>query len=412
MKSVVLFSAFAMASAAGAVSVQVHEDPVVRRALRPFVASGELPMGVSVFEKGGKVRFECFGGVGTNDVFWVASMTKGVTAAAVLTLVDRGMLALEDRVSDFLPEFRTVEKRTITVRQLLCHTSGLPGDTAKLDRRVRAGVDSLDEVVRRVASVRLVADPDEAFDYCSVGFDVVGAVVEAVAGMPFDRYLRETFFVPLGMNDTTFVCDRERLVPLWEVADGKRAVEVWRAPWTRRFPSGGGGLFSTPHDMWRFYRMLMKGGRLDGRVYLSTRSMCELMRRQTPKGVGPAYSLGMHVYENGWIGHFGMRQTYVYLKPVGRELRMFFGQFTGMRKGAWYAAWEQACEIEADPLPLAGSFRRDAKLAIAAGAFDEAVDLSIAAAELDGDEAASFRRIAEAYEKAVDGASKQGGAAK
>lgn len=379
--------------------VEVHDDPVVRRALKPYVASGELPRAVSVRMKDGVAKFECFGGAATNEVMWMASMTKGVTAAAVLTLVDQKKLALNDRVSKFFPSFDTDEKREITVRQLLSHVSGLAGD-AEIETRVRERAKTLAELPEVVAAIPLASKPGTTYAYSSIGFDLAGALVEKVVGKTFDAYLDETFFKPLGMTDTTFVRDEKRLAPYYEYHVGKPAEAKPRPARLCAYPSGGGGLYSTPNDMFVFYRMLMNNGTWEGRAYIPRFN--ELGRRQTPKDVATDYGLGFFVEPDGWFGHSGAQQTYGSVKPCWRRLKMVFTQMGGEWKGPWFDSWQAAVGLAFDPRARVAALKKEMNEAAKAGDVAKTQALGEEAAELDGNLVEFYLKVSEAARNAKD----------
>jgi len=208
--------------------------------------------------------------------FRIASMTKPVTAVAVLMLYEAGKLHLDDPVARFLPEFThsrvftgldaqgeftTVPAlRGIIIRDLLTHRSGLGyGSDAQtpLGKAYQAlrfnPFGTLAEKVRLIAGLPLYAQPGEAWRY-SYAYDVLGRVVEVVSGRPFPQCLNERLFLPLKMLATGFPA--------------------------RRVPSGGDGLLSTAGDYLRFAQMLANGGSLEGRRYLTAGTVAAMTRNQ------------------------------------------------------------------------------------------------------------------------------------
>jgi CubicO group peptidase (beta-lactamase class C family) len=223
--------------------------------------------------------------VTVDAVFRIASMTKAVTTAAALQLVERGVLELDAPVQRYLPAFAELQvldgfdgdvpvlrapATRATVRQLATHTSGLGYWfwNAALFRWERAtGTPNVLAGSSRALTVPLVADPGTRWEY-GIGTDWLGRVVEVVSGQSLDAYVAANITGPLGMADTTFRPDaalRARLVPVHRRdEDG-----VWRATeldWPRApdWWSGGHGLYSTAPDYLRFQRMLLGGGALDG----------------------------------------------------------------------------------------------------------------------------------------------------
>jgi len=232
--------------------------------------------------------------------FRIESMTKPVTAVAVLMLYEEGRLQLDDPVSRYLPEFADARvftgvdaqggfitepaKRPITIRHLLAQTSGLgyvKGYNATTllgkayDSLQFASLKTLAERVRAVARLPLNYHPGESWSY-SFGPDVLGRLVEVVSGMPFDRFVKTRLLDPLGMTHTGFYLPKSDLpllaVPYRQTPTGD--LEPSDGPLADPTdptlpPSGGAGLVSTPADYLRFAQMLANGGSFAGRQYLS-----------------------------------------------------------------------------------------------------------------------------------------------
>ena len=240
-----------------------------------------------------------------DTIFRIYSMSKIITSVATLMLFEEGRFGLDDPVTDYIPELRNLKvvnpgggvdlsrlKRPITIKHLLTHTSGLTYDFtapeqlkahwAKADIWKEA-ID-LKEFVRRISFVPLAHQPGEKFTY-GVNTDVLGYLVEVVSGMPFDQFLQERLFTPLKMVDTSFDVPPEkmnRLAKMYEHGPDKALRVVAKPPYGtyaeagKGFPSGGGGLFSTINDYFRFGQMLINGGTLDGKRVMGRKTM-ELM---------------------------------------------------------------------------------------------------------------------------------------
>ena len=246
--------------------------------------------------------------------FRLASMTKPVTSVAVLMLYEEGRFQLDDPVSRFLPEFADARvftgvdehgnltgepaKRPITIRHLLTHTSGLGYGPAydpaspltKAYAALKLGAPgSLADKVRTIASLPLYAQPGDEWRY-SFADDVLGRLVEVVSGRPFDRFLKERLFDPLGLRATGFVipdADAGLLATVYKhnpAGDLERSdLELFQAPTDpTRWPSGGAGLVSTAGDYLRFAQMLANGGSLDGREYLSPVTVALMTANHVP----------------------------------------------------------------------------------------------------------------------------------
>lgn len=216
-------------------------------------------------------------------IFRIYSMTKPVTAVAVMMLLEQGHFTLDDPVSKYLPEFASVvvrdgdgrtrpPARAITVRDLLLHTSGLNHRTSEVYTRlqVRSRAIALPQFVRNVVQVPLMEDPGTRYRY-SESTTVLGRLVEIWSGQSFDAFLKSRIFDPLRMVDTGFYAtdaQRSRLATVYAPADGGglRAVEIEAVPFTERpaLLEGAVGLVSTGADFLRFSQMLLNRGELDG----------------------------------------------------------------------------------------------------------------------------------------------------
>ena len=259
-----------------------------------------------------------------DTLFRIYSMTKPVTTAAVMMLVEETAIRLGDPVSRFFPEYREMEvyvggdeppflsepaAREITVRDLLTHTAGLAygiGEEHPVEKLLesdvwgpvaRDGELSLRELAKLVGACPLVHQPGTHFRY-SIAIDLLGALVEEVSGIPFGRFLEERLFDPLGMRNTWFTVpepDRHRLAGVY--TPGETGFEPSPDPpilsfaQTDAHPNGGGGLVSTADDYLAFAQMLLDGGRAtrpDGRpgdYVLAPRTVSMMMSDHLPPGV-------------------------------------------------------------------------------------------------------------------------------
>jgi CubicO group peptidase (beta-lactamase class C family) len=240
-------------------------------------------------------------------IFRIRSMTKTITAAAILILMEEGKLLLDDPVSKYIPEFAETRvfaggsaevpetrapQRPITIRQLLTHTPGFAsyGDRSLPVNRIfdAAGLDSspdLDTYVKRLAKLPLAHEPGDEFHYDGTATVVAGRIVEVLSGLRLDAFLHKRLFRPLQMPDTCFVVPpskRARVVDMTTTDAGGRLSAT--APGTVVGPgerqgsyiSGAGGLYSTAGDYARFAQMLLNGGQLDG-VQILGRKSVEMM---------------------------------------------------------------------------------------------------------------------------------------
>ena len=230
-----------------------------------------------------------------DSVFWIASMTKAVTSAAAMQLVEQGKLQLDAPVGALLPQLvspRILEgfdisgaaqfrpaKAPITLRQLLTHTAGFAYDmwNADLARYCRENkIPPVRSCETRALTAPLAGEPGSQWEY-SISIDFVGLAVEAASGERLDAYLRKHIFVPLGMNDTGFAITqgmRERLVGMHaRQSDGTLQPIAFELPQEPEFHMGGGGLYGTAHDYIRFIRMFLNKGSLDGNRVLKAETV-------------------------------------------------------------------------------------------------------------------------------------------
>jgi CubicO group peptidase (beta-lactamase class C family) len=267
-----------------------------------------------------------------DTIFWIASQLKGMTAAAVMMLVDEGKIALDEAVEKYLPEFRgqmvVAEKgdehvllkkpvHPITIREVLSHVSGLPFRSA-IEEPTLDGLP-LVAAVRSYAMTPLQAEPGTHYQYSNAGINTAARIIEVVTGTSYENFMQQRLFDPLGMKDTTFWPSEEqvaRLAKSYRPNEAKdNLVEFGLgqliSPLTdrhRRFPMPAGGLFSTANDTARFCQMLLRGGELDGKRYLSEPAFKELTSRQTPESLKDSYGLGFSV-GGDWFGHGGAHAT-------------------------------------------------------------------------------------------------------
>jgi methyl acetate hydrolase len=240
----------------------------------------------------------------TDSLFRIASMTKAVTSVAVMQLVERGALSLDDAASDHVSELadaRVLEgfgdngtprlrapASAPSVRQLLSHTAGFAYEMWNEDiTRFHAstGTPSIFAGGDGFLGAPLASDPGTRWEY-SLATDWLGILVERVSGETLDAYLHRNVFEPLGMTDTGFDPNKlgiDRLVAVQHrLDDGTLQQAPQPKPGTRNpFLSGGAGLFSTAADYLRFARMLLRGGELDGARVLAAETVVQMARSHT-----------------------------------------------------------------------------------------------------------------------------------
>ena len=270
----------------------------------------------------------------TGDLFWIASMTKPLTAVCVMMLAEEGRLRIDDPVSRFIPEFGDMRlhggrpPRPVTIRDLLTHTGGL--GEAQVGARA-----SLAERVAAYAHAPMKSAPGSRFDYSNSGFNTLGRVIEVVSGKPYASFLRQRLLSPLGMSDTTFWPSQRRVVKGYRPgAGGLAETSIYANPAdmsdTSRPALPAGGLFSTAADVSRFYRMILGGGSLGSRKILGRETVRRMLTIQTGgmrTGTieGMSWGLGFQIVRSpqgmtaglsaGSFGHGGSYATQSWADP-------------------------------------------------------------------------------------------------
>lgn len=230
-----------------------------------------------------------------DSIFRVASMSKPITTVAAMILAEENKLDIGAPVAQYLPEFRDVKvgadhvnpKRPMTVQDLMRHTSGLTYGlfgNSPVDQMYRKAdifnSKSLAEMVKTVASMPLLHQPGEAWEY-SVSTDVLGRVVEVASGMDLDAFIQERITGPLKMNDTGFWV---KPAAVSRLAKPDAQSNLPFADPTKRpdLLSGGGGMFSSAGDYARFSQMLLNGGELEGVRILGPKTIALMTSDQLP----------------------------------------------------------------------------------------------------------------------------------
>jgi CubicO group peptidase (beta-lactamase class C family) len=307
-------------SATLTVSVQEQKLPGIGSAMQAMIAKNEIAGAVTVVVAKDKVLHLEASGLADvagkrpmrpDTLFWIASMTKPVTGVAILMLQDEGKLTVADPVEKYLPEFAALKTPSgkpanLTLTQILTHTSGLGEAGGPAAEQAR----TLADLVPLWLAAPMQYEPGEKWKYTQSGINAAARVVEVVSGMTFDAFVQKRLFDPLGMPNTTFYPtdeQRARLATAYAKNNGTGALEsVPPRPEfgpRNRPPQGNGGLYSTGPDYARFCRMLLNGGTLDGRRYLSAAAMKFLTTPQTadlPTGFFQNDTYGNRGANYGW----------------------------------------------------------------------------------------------------------------
>ena len=254
-----------------------------------------------------------------DTVFWIASMTKAITSAAAMQLVEPGRLALDSPIASVLPELASPQvlegfdasgepklrpaRRPITLRHLITHTAGFVYDIWSpeigryMEKRSIPGIISCENAA---LALPLTFDPGDEWDY-GINIDWVGKAVERISGQVLGDFFAEHLFGPIGMNDTGFKLTPEHRARLASMharaADGTLAPIPFELPQEPEFQMGGGGLYGTAADYLAFQRLFLNAGRADGRQVLSPQTVRLMSENaigdlsvQLLKTVVPAYS--------------------------------------------------------------------------------------------------------------------------
>jgi CubicO group peptidase (beta-lactamase class C family) len=268
-------------------------------AMQAFVDKGDTSGIVTLVATKDKVLYESAVGTSdgtrkmkTDDLFWIASMSKPMTAVAVAMLVEEGKLKYDDPVEKFVPEFKNLKfkdqpvNRQILLRDLLNHTSGLA-----YNYDVTEPHWTLKQYAQQIAKQPLEFQPGANWAYSNAGIDVVGYIVQLASGTPFDQFMQKRIFDPLGMKDTCFWISPEnvkRYVHAYEADPQTRKlkdVPFWGSYGTEitdkdRAPMGASGIFSTGQDLARFYQMMLNNGKVGDKVILNPESVAQLTSNQ------------------------------------------------------------------------------------------------------------------------------------
>ena len=296
--------------------------------LQKSVDQKDIPGAVAIVCRDGKIVYhKAFGSADntagrtmkTDDIFRIASMSKAVTATAVMMLWEQGLFQLDDPISKYIPEFKNPSVldslntsdttyttkpagKEITIRHLLTHTSGLgygviDGDSRFKMMYKKAGIVDLfttesvkiGDNVKKLAKLPLHHVPGEKYVYCE-GLDVLGYFIEVISGMPFDVYLKTHIFDPLSMNDTYFYLPNEKANRLVRIQT--KTGDNWTSfvdnfydpdypiKGAKKFFSGGAGLSSTAKDYATFLQMYLNNGELNGKRILSRKTIESMMMNQ------------------------------------------------------------------------------------------------------------------------------------
>jgi CubicO group peptidase (beta-lactamase class C family) len=323
--------------------------PGISDQMRSFIEKKEITGAITlVADKNGIIHFDV---VGTADVagmkpmtpdsiFWIASMTKPITATGILMLQDEGKLSVDDLVSKHIPEFANLKTPSgkpanLTLKHLLTHTSGLREAPTEVAKDAKVLADLIPSFLEKPTSF----EPGSKWSYCQSGINTLGRIIEVVSGKSYVEFIQTRLLDPLGMKDTTFYLSAEqlpRLAPSYK-KDAGTLVEMpiaflmGKSPTDKdRYPLANGGLFSTAQDYAKFLRMVLNKGTLDGKRYLSEKAVEQMTTIQSGDVVtgftpGNGWGLGWCVVKEpqgitaslspGSHGHGGAYGTQAWIDP-------------------------------------------------------------------------------------------------
>lgn len=301
----------------------------IPKRMRQFVDQGLVSGAVGLVQRHGKTVFLDAAGMRDvenkkpmqkDSIFQVMSMTKPVTAVGIMILVDEGLLVLNAPVADYLPEFRGITvatgggnrnpARLPTVRDLLTHTSGMGGPEAS--SRVYHAMDiPLADAVKQFAAEPLEFDPGTKWRYSNAGIATLGRIIEVVSRQPYEQFIAERVFQPLGMKDSFFFAPedrKDRIALVYTHKDGKLTAAggdiLGGDPRDYRkgakYPAPEFGLYSTAADLAAFYQMMLNSGSYGGKRLISkaaVETMTMVHTGDLPAGwaAGSGFGLGFEV---------------------------------------------------------------------------------------------------------------------
>jgi CubicO group peptidase (beta-lactamase class C family) len=371
----------------------------IKEAVQRHIDAGNIPGAVTLVARNGKlVHLEAHGVLDVETkrpmpkdaIFRLASMTKPVAAVTVMMMVEEGKVRLNDPISRFIPEFANMKvavappggraggapagpggpgggrggpppavdlvtaNRQITVKDLLTHGSGIMsgglGQSQAAANGQRRPDDTLATYIPRLAAIPIDFQPGTLWRYSGLhGLDIAARIVEIASGQPYNVFVKQRLFDPLGMKDTGFALSADpRMVPLYTRQQGggfTRAADQGQLQSATYF-SASGGLVSTAEDYLQFAQMLVNGGELNGKRYLSPRTVSLMASNHTgnllagqfgaPAGGGIGFGLGVQVVEDpvlagrnvskgawGWAGAYG---TNVHIEPAEKMVTIIMMQ--------------------------------------------------------------------------------------
>jgi CubicO group peptidase (beta-lactamase class C family) len=334
-----------------------QRDDAIAAAMRGMIEAKEIPGAVTlVLDQNRITHLAAHGHINASrtrkmradSIFWIASMTKPITAVAVLMMQDERKLSIDDPLVKYIPGFDP----RITLRHMLTHTSGM----AEASPAELKTAKTLADLVPIYSAKPVSFDPGSQWKYCQSGINMLARVVEIVSEQQFPEFLEKRLFEPLGMKDTTFYPKPSQLSRIVRPArryDSGKLVDAdigllqgKQADDRDRYPAANGGLFSTAIDYAKFAGMMLRGGELMGRRFLTKASFDLLTANQTgdmKAGFIPGHAWGLGVgvvvdpqgqtamCKPGTFGHGGAYGTQAWIDPKGGVAYILMVQRTNFK---------------------------------------------------------------------------------
>lgn len=312
-------------------------------AINQAIADKKCPGGVLWLEHQGQIYHKAYGNralmpevepMKEDTIFDAASLTKVVaTTPAMMLLIERGHVKLDEPVQTYIPEFKGDGKEAVTVRELMTHTSGLPPDI-----ETKTDWYGQKAAIEKACAEKLQAKPGTVFRYSDINFFLLGEIAQRVSGKPLEEFVANEIYRPLKMADTGYL-PRESLLPRiapTEVVNGKPWRGVVHDPTARHMGgvAGHAGLFFTASDLARYARMLLNYGTLDGVQIFKPETVRLMTSVQSPEGVPARRGLGWDIdspyngprgkiFPLGSYGHTGWTGTSIWIDPFSQSFVIF-----------------------------------------------------------------------------------------
>ena len=352
-----------------------NENAVTAFALQHFVENDIITGAVTaVVGPDGLIAVEAFGladvaqkrAMGKDSMFWIASMTKPMTAMAVMMLVEEGKVKLDDPIEKYVPAFKGIQlktaqglgapKRLVTVKDLLTHSSGINTTTATA---TGVPVDTLPlaTMCEAYAQRPLTDEPGSKWTYNNNGINLLGRIVEVASSKSYADFMQERLFEPLGMENTTFWPNPDQLDVLAKPYSADKTkgglIEAKNSRFSeplhdlKRTAIPAGGLYSCARDLGQLYQMLLNDGELDGKRFLKATTLKQMTANQLGDlpnvsfAPGMRMGLGFHIVGEpkdvtehlspGTYGHGGAFGTQAWIDPVKKRAYVLLIQRTDLK---------------------------------------------------------------------------------